>query len=117
MAVCATPTTMIATLPAISSVFRSFITFLPRGSGASPSSSIAIGGGIVEPHDRGRTAVGPDRLGVSAFLRGQLLGQGERAVQCPGQIVAHQDGIGQFAKARLDHEGIHGHAGVGVDGG
>src|SRR6185436_17455696 len=34
MAVCATPTTMIATLAAISSVFRSFITFLPRESGA-----------------------------------------------------------------------------------
>ena len=46
MAVCATPTTMMATLAAISSVFRSFRIFLPRESGAP--SSIGSGGGIVE---------------------------------------------------------------------
>ena len=41
IAVCATPTTMIATLAAISSVFSSFKIFLPRDSGASAPSSIA----------------------------------------------------------------------------
>ena len=46
MAVCAAPTTMIATQAAISSVFRNFRTRLPRVGDVSASSSIAIGCGI-----------------------------------------------------------------------
>ncbi len=86
MAVCATPTTMIATLAAISSVFRSFITFLPRESGASAPLSIASGGGIVEGigagfvagrggnagADAGAWACGSAATSLAAFLNGHL---------------------------------------------
>jgi len=46
MAVCATPTTMMATLAAISSVFSSFMIFWLRVSGSSLSSSNDIGAGM-----------------------------------------------------------------------
>ena len=88
MAVCAAPTTMIATLAAISSVFRSFSTFLPRDSGASPavvdsapalSTGIASGGidaGIGGGIGRQRGGVGARRAGTAArpeVLRGFFL--------------------------------------------
>ena len=46
MAVCATPTTMIATLAAISSVFRIFRIDRPRDGAASSSTGIGAGIGI-----------------------------------------------------------------------
>ena len=48
MAVCATPTTMMATLAAISSVFRSFDYLFAARERCIGAASIAIGGGIVE---------------------------------------------------------------------
>src|SRR5947207_9403158 len=66
MAVCATPTTMMATLAAISSVFRSFITFLPRESAALAPSSIASGGGIVEGVGAGFAAGSGGNAGAGA---------------------------------------------------